>query len=366
VPLAPAQADHVLTEFTRPGAAATWLWDVNNHGHMVGYSLPGTAPTDFPVGFVYDGSTFTTISGPAGAISSTALGISDGGTIVGSFIATYTIDGDGNLIAGPSHGYIYSGGSYTTFDVAGAVDTFLRGISPDGRYISGYYTTATGTGFVFDTLAGTFTTVSQPASLFTIAQGINAAGILVGSDIVAGSPTTRPGFTFDIATATRTDYFLAGAIRTAFRSIDDAGTLAGWFLDPGSLMHGFVGAPGSYEQIDFPGADGTAIEGSNNAGVLVGNSDIGGVSHAFVASPVAALLDQLAADVVGVGTGKSLVNKMALVQAYHAAGDVVATCAMLADFIREVRAQAGKKIAAAVAAQLIADAEAVMDSLGCG
>ena len=87
--------------------------------------------------------------------------------------------------------------------------------------------------------------------------------------------------------------------------------------------------------------------------------------HAFVASPVAALLGQLATDVVGVGSGKSLANKVALMQAYHAAGDTAATCAMLADFIHEVRAQDGKKIAASVAAQLIADAEAIMNSLGC-
>jgi uncharacterized membrane protein len=368
VPLASAQAGHVLTEFARPGAAATALWDVNNLGHMVGYSFPGTAPTDFPVGFVYDGSAFATISGPAGAISSSALGISDGGTVVGSYFSTFTTDIDGNVIAGPSQGYIYSSGSYTIFSVAGAQDTFLRGISPDGRYISGYYTSATrpGTGFVYDTAAGTLAIVSLPASLLTIPQSINAAGILVGSDIISGPPTTRPGFTFDIASGTRTDQFLAGAVRTAFRSIDDAGTLAGWFQDSGFVQHGFVGTPSSYEQMDFPGADATVIEGSNNAGVLVGTFFIGAGTYAFVASPVAAVLEELAADVIGVGSGRSLANKVALIQAYHAAGDVAAACAMLEDFVREVRAQAGKKIAPLVAAQLIADAEAIMDSLGCG
>jgi hypothetical protein len=39
---------------------------------------------------------------------------------------------------------------------------------------------------------------------------------------------------------------------------------------------------------------------------------------------------------------------------------------MLTDFVNEVRAQRGKKIPAATADALIADARAIMSAMGCG
>jgi uncharacterized membrane protein len=349
------------------------LWDVNNVGTMVGSWTQGTGPANHSQGFIYDGTSFTTLSGPAGSMSSSALGISDTGIVVGNFYLSAAIDpGTGEVILGPSYGFIYAGGSYTAFSIAGANDTFLRGISPDGRYLSGYYSTAAvgGIGFVYDTLTATLANLSMPNSQMTIPQGINIAGIVVGSDILAGPPTTRPGFRYDIATGTRTDESIPGVDRTALRSIDDAGRVAGWFRDTGQLTHGFVGSVTSYEQIDFTGADSTFVEGSNNAGVLVGNFTLvpGESNHAFIATPVddlAVLLSELASDVVGVGPGKSLADKMAMAEAYYDANDIPATCAVMTDFVREVAAQAGKKLTATQAATLTSDANTVMAAVGC-
>lgn len=285
---AAAHAAYVFTEVVRPGAATTALWDVNNSGLMVGYSLAGSGPTDFASAFIYDGSSFTSLSGPAGAISSAALGISDSGVVVGSFSSSTTTDAEGNVLLGPSTGFIYQAGSYTTLTVAGATETVLRGISPDGRYVTGYYGTDTvaGVGFVYDLLSAAFTTVSRPDSLFTIAQGVRNDGIVVGSDIIAGAPLTRPGFFYDVSTGTRTDAAIAGASRTALRSLADDGTLAGWFID-GAGQHGFVGSLADFEQIDFAGAIGTYVEGSNNAGTLVGGFITeDGRNGAFIASRV--------------------------------------------------------------------------------
>lgn len=264
-----AHAAYLLTEVVRPGASSTALWDVNNSGQMVGYS---TGPGEYASAFIYDGSTFTSLGGPSGSISSAALGISDGGIVVGSYSSSTTTDAEGNVLLGPSAGFIYASGSYTTLTVAGATETVLRGISPDGRYVTGYYgtDTAAGVGFVYDLLTSAFATMSRPESLFTIAQGVTNAGIVVGSDILAGSPLTRPGFFYDVATGTRTDASIAGASRTALRSLADDGTLAGWFIDGSGQQHGFVGSLTDFEQIDFAGAMSTYVEGSNNAGTLVG------------------------------------------------------------------------------------------------
>ena len=109
--------------------------------------------------------------------------------------------------------------------------------------------------------------------------------MVAGGDILSGPPTTRPGFIYDIASGTRTDQSIDGVIRTAFRSIDDAGLIAGWFLDIDG-QHGFFGSTSNFEQIDFAGADGTTVEGSNNARYLVGQFFIGDTAHAYIATPV--------------------------------------------------------------------------------
>jgi hypothetical protein len=73
----------------------------------------------------------------------------------------------------------------------------------------------------------------------------------------------------------------------------------------------------------------------------------------------------LLAEVIGVGPGKSLENKVRLAQTYYAVPDIQTTCAVLADFVSEVRAQRGKKITPVVADKLIVDAQAIMTAIGC-
>ncbi len=78
-----------------------------------------------------------------------------------------------------------------------------------------------------------------------------------------------------------------------------------------------------------------------------------------------ALLQQLTVDVQDVGGGKSLANKMQLVQAYYAVPDVQSACATLDDFLREVRAQTGKKLTIELVAKLTLDATDVKTAIGC-
>ena len=128
------------------------------------------------------------------------------------------------------------------------------------------------------------TDLSVAASRFTIAQGVQNDGTVVGSDIIAGSPTTRPGFVYELATGTRTDLSIAGVLRTALRAISDDDVLSGWFID-GTGTHGFVGLTSGYEQIDFTGATATFVEGMNNGKVLVGTFQVGDAFKAFIARP---------------------------------------------------------------------------------
>ena len=76
-------------------------------------------------------------------------------------------------------------------------------------------------------------------------------------------------------------------------------------------------------------------------------------------------LAELAAAVKGVGPGKSLVATVEIAQWFAAHGQTQAVCLTLTAFNLEVRAQSGKKIPAAQAAELIADANRIKSVLGC-
>lgn len=80
---------------------------------------------------------------------------------------------------------------------------------------------------------------------------------------------------------------------------------------------------------------------------------------------VSTLIDALFSAVTGVGPGKSLANKMAIVQAYFVAGDMDAACAQLTGFENQVKAQTGKKLSAQQSAAFLAGAQAIRNAMGC-
>ena len=93
-------------------------------------------------------------------------------------------------------------------------------------------------------------------------------------------------------------------------------------------------------------------------------------SHALLAealyrTTIPGLFQQLLADVTGVGPGKSLANKVIRAQTHYAPPDIQASCGVLGAFTNEVRAQAGKKLTEAEAADFTSDANAIKEAIGC-
>jgi uncharacterized membrane protein len=129
---------------------------------------------------------------PGASLGTVALGINDAGQIVGSFF--------GGTPQGTTHGFLNTGGVFTTIDPPGTSFTEARGIN-DARQIVGRFLDATGAhGFLLT--GGIFTTIDVPGAslLGTAAFGINDAGQIVGnfSDGTGGHgflalPTAVPG-----------------------------------------------------------------------------------------------------------------------------------------------------------------------------
>ena len=93
-------------------------------------------------------------------------------------------------------------------------------------------------------------------------------------------------------------------------------------------------------------------------------------SHALLAGAlhkmiVVSLLQQLLADVTGVGPGKSLAGKVTEAETYYVAADIEGACGVLGGFMNQVRAQTGKKLTDAQAAGFRSDAGAIMETIGC-
>ena len=285
-------AEYTITTLApAPGFTGVQLFGINNSGQAVGTYISDMLGVTQP--FIYgSGGTITPFSGPASALAASALGISDGGVVVGSFFETTVVDpATGDTVAGPSKGFILDGGAFTIVDLGSGTSTELRGISPDGRRVSGYYQDDTGVqlGFVLDRVTGTVTNVSAPGSLFTIAQGINANGVVGGSDVVPTAPgvVVRSGFTYDLVSGVRTTYSFDGYTRTAVRDVSDSGVLAGWLQSADGTVVGFVGGPGSFQTLTVGGASNTTIQSMNESGWLVGNIVLDdGTPLGFVAVPV--------------------------------------------------------------------------------
>src|SRR5258708_21273222 len=110
--------------------------------------------------------TFTTIDYP-GAPFTLAIDINFGGQIVGRY----------NDAAG-SHGYLLSKGAFTTIDFPGA-QGYALGINWQGDIVGLYFVGNKQHGYLFS--GGAFTAIDFPGAAATEANGINAAGDIVGT-----------------------------------------------------------------------------------------------------------------------------------------------------------------------------------------
>ena len=171
--------------------------------------------------------------------------------------------------AGVDHGFLLSGGNFTTIEPTGATTSFANGINDSGRIV-GQYTDAGGTdhGFLFS--GGTFTPIDVPGAQATSANDINNVGQIVGFFTDAAGNTRSylrnldGSFTFiDAPGATAT--FVEGGI-------NNLGDIVGDFDSP-TGTHGFLLSGGMFTIIDAPGAKATFAIGINDLDEIVGAFD---------------------------------------------------------------------------------------------
>lgn len=280
--LAPAQcvgASYVFRTIDVPGAAATMVNGINNHGHVVGRFVRDGAG----LGFVFDGEAFTTLTFP-GANHTTAKGINDSGQIVGSYGSLTFRLGE--------HGYLFDHGEYTTLDVPAGTIIEAEDINNQGQIV-GILGDAEGAhGFLLD--GEDYSRLTVPDTHRTEGLGLNDAGVLAGRTY-EGEPISIDGeisghwtgFTHDVGGF---NLIRAGLASVSVTDVNNTGDLVGWWTPNNGLDDyalGFFVDGTDYTTIRFPGAHVTMALGLNDNAQIVGYywaREYG--MHGFIATPV--------------------------------------------------------------------------------
>jgi probable HAF family extracellular repeat protein len=264
-----AKADYIFTTIDVPNSYFTSAHGINDAGQIVGtYGGKGVH------GFLYSGGSYTTLDAPGGSTGWTdAFGISASGQVVGA------VHSSGGIRA-PVSGYLYQAGSYTPINVPGAHSTLAFGISGSGQIVGTYsITNQNGVGPFFGFLlsGGNYTTLGFGSNAEL--HGINNAGQMVGFS---------SSDSFFYSDGTYTPLRVPGTqdtLDTAAYGINDAGQIVGWHRGARGI-HGFLLSGGSYSRFDVPDSLDTLLYGINDLGQIVGEyDDANGNTHGFLATP---------------------------------------------------------------------------------
>ena len=174
---------YTLTLDDPSATSITFAQGINASGEIVGYYQ--NSSTGYH-GFLYGGGSYNTLDDLSGTAGSTlAHGINASGQIVGEYVDS----------GGTSHGFLYSGGTYITltdpFAISGDPNhtngTVALGINDAGQIVGYYYGSPAQAGdspprhgFIYS--GGIYTTIDNPSANFlgTSVTGINNLGQVVG------------------------------------------------------------------------------------------------------------------------------------------------------------------------------------------
>ena len=232
-------------------------------------------------GFVLSGGQFTSFDAPLadgsaafGVRGTQGLGMNSGGTIVGDYVA-----------GGKAHGFVRdSAGNFSTLDLAGHTDTALFGINDSGT-IAGQYDDGRQApyGSFLRSATGVVTLVAFPSSTSTGITSLNNSGETVGGwvDAASGVHSFLRNAVGVFTTIDVPGYRLTGAW-----GINSVGWIVGE-LDDTSTSHGFVRDPaGLVTAFDVSGATSTSAFAIDTRGDIIGQyCDAGGTCHGFLATP---------------------------------------------------------------------------------
>ncbi len=152
-------------------------------------------------------------------------------------------------------------GTYKQIDVPGSSSTACYGIDSAGN-IAGSYSVGITAGYGFYLSGGSFTTISDQGQNTLLGQ-LNDVGQIVGHSAV--------GFVYDLQTQIFTDVHDRNGLSTMPTSINNAGTIVGYYYNPKQGDYrGFELVGSAYSDIDPPGSATVMPYGIGESGTIFG------------------------------------------------------------------------------------------------
>ncbi len=256
-----------------PNSSGTYPLSMNNSGQVVGKFYDSTKP-EFPGTFPLfkNGDAYIPLNVPNATRGSDALSINNRGQVYGRYFDNQQV-----------HGYMYSGGVYTSFDPPDSAFVLTAGINDNGQIAGGFQDANNGQhGFLYS--GGNYTILDIPGADKTLATGINNTNTVVGYYYISN---IAHGFIYSGGVFTTIDP--PNSTHTEAYGINNKEQVVGMYAI-GKIPHGFIYSGGVYTTIDAPGGF-TLATGINDNGQVVGNYFTDPeytISHGFLASPTLA------------------------------------------------------------------------------
>src|SRR5246127_1552670 len=264
----------VITTFDYPGTGnSTEPQKINEKGDIVGIFLDSLGVSRGFVRFS-NGSFSAPIVDPNDTVGFTeARGINNPGTVCGDYATA-----DGN-----NHGFFLSGGTFTQYDIPGALSTDVFGINNAGDF-AGTVSFDDVTQQAFVSVHGTVTSFSVPAATATLAYQINNSKQLVVGYYTDSSGIPH-GYYRDANGALHFPIDPPGSVTTILFGDNNRNWVVGRYVDSSGVTHGlFFVPPNKFFTFDYPGSTFTSLNGINAQGFICGSyTDASGIDHGILA-----------------------------------------------------------------------------------
>ena len=265
----------VITTFDYPGAGNNTLpQKINERGDIVGEFIDSSGVVRGFVRFS-DGSFSAPIVDPNDNVGFTeGRGINNPRTVVGDYVTS-----DGN-----THGFFLSSGTFTEYDLPGALQTNLLGINEPGD-LTGTFDPGNGVFQAFIDRGGTITSWSVPGAAATLAYMINDSKQLTVGYYVDASGILH-GYYRDANGALHFPIDPSGSVGTVLFGDNNRNWVVGRYTDASGVTHGlFFVPPDNFFTFDYPGSTFTSLNGISSRGFVCGRYvDASGIAHGFIAS----------------------------------------------------------------------------------
>ena len=193
------------------------------------------------------------------------------------------VAGDYVISDGTIHSFFLSGGTFTEYDVPGAVQTNLLSINDPGDFTGGL-DDGSGIFQAFVGRGGTITSFSVPGALSTFAFEINNSKKMVVGYFIDASGILH-GYFRDHNGALHFPIDPSGSVATVLFGLNNRNWVVGRYADSSGVTHGlFFVPPDSFFTFDYPGSTFTSLNGISSQGFICGRYvDASGIAHGFIA-----------------------------------------------------------------------------------